>query len=609
MKTKFTFIISLLIIILFTILLYHQVLNHDFVSWRDGDTVLTNNKIQDVSFRGILVILVPNLKDTYTPVTDWSYLLDYGIWGGFDSKGFHLSNLILFTLLACFFFWFLSIVFKKHYLFCMGVTLLFVSSPLNSEIVSCIASRGLILSGMFSIAVLITYMKSNSGSREAMKSISMLFSIFAILSNPIGIIVPIVIFFEEAYIKEVTIKKILRNLVPFFIVSGIAVLYYVLIGQFEISPVIFGGYVIKMLKNLFYPASLATVYPGVGSGLTSIIIGYLIFFILLFLLIKLKHFWGFFIGWFFIGYLPVLFSNGAYDYQMFYVGFGFVGVLGTVLYYLFGIDKEGKLKYVSIPIIVVLVLASSVFSYNRTRVWVDSFSLWETNYRNNTNKFSSVYYALAWEYQNNNTLKAIKYLNQVIEEDPGFLEGYRQLGKIYLNDGELKEARENYEKALTISPDDKEVLLNLGKIYVDMKELSLAETVLKRVIDIDPEESEAINRLAYIRYTAGNIDSAIVLWQRVIELDPGNANAYYNLGVHLERKGGILKAISYYKSAVKQDPYLYRGYSNLGVIYENLEEIDSALIYYKKAFNASNDIRFKRLLSDKIDELTSPESK
>jgi Tfp pilus assembly protein PilF len=60
---------------------------------------------------------------------------------------------------------------------------------------------------------------------------------------------------------------------------------------------------------------------------------------------------------------------------------------------------------------------------------------------------------------------ALAMFQQAVEVDPGFAEGYNNMGRILVERGEINAAIEVYEKALSINPEMTTALLNLAVIY------------------------------------------------------------------------------------------------------------------------------------------------
>nr|AGS51707.1 tetratricopeptide repeat family protein [uncultured bacterium contig00032] len=85
--------------------------------------------------------------------------------------------------------------------------------------------------------------------------------------------------------------------------------------------------------------------------------------------------------------------------------------------------------------------------------------------------------------------KAIKDLTKIIEElNPNDAEAYAERGSIYISINQLKEAHDNFNKALDIDPQCKQVFIYRGAYYNDNKEYEKAITELEQGLKYHPND-------------------------------------------------------------------------------------------------------------------------
>ncbi|MFH1406489.1 MAG: tetratricopeptide repeat protein, partial [Candidatus Omnitrophota bacterium] len=72
--------------------------------------------------------------------------------------------------------------------------------------------------------------------------------------------------------------------------------------------------------------------------------------------------------------------------------------------------------------------------------------------------------ALAYE-KNNDYPKAIKEYEAAIELNPGKVEAYNNLARMYYAQGKLIDAKQTLEKAIALKTDYANAIYNLGKVY------------------------------------------------------------------------------------------------------------------------------------------------
>lgn len=166
-------------------------------------------------------------------------------------------------------------------------------------------------------------------------------------------------------------------------------------------------------------------------------------------------------------------------------------------------------------------------------------------------------YKLAIEYgiilaENGRNDEAIGVLNKasgMINWDP---ELWNYIGVAYWNKGDLDNAVQAYEHALSLDPEYAVVLSNLGTVEISlaMKKkqgapLRLAMDHFKRAIASDPRDATAYNGLGAVYSMLGDLDAAITCWGQAVEIDPGHRFALYNLGTAYLDKGDKPKALTF----------------------------------------------------------------
>ena len=85
--------------------------------------------------------------------------------------------------------------------------------------------------------------------------------------------------------------------------------------------------------------------------------------------------------------------------------------------------------------------------------------------------------------------RAEKLLQRAVERDPGDIESWSALGRIYETAGKLPKALEAWEQALEHDPDNRDVLLNAGRLALRLKKVADARAYFDQVLaqGRDPE--------------------------------------------------------------------------------------------------------------------------
>ena len=99
-------------------------------------------------------------------------------------------------------------------------------------------------------------------------------------------------------------------------------------------------------------------------------------------------------------------------------------------------------------------------------------------------------------------------------------------------------AKERFERAAALVPQEPAVWANLGLLLLRQQDLDQARQHLARAASLAPD-SAAIQRLqALVESRRGDLPQAIAHWKRAIEIDPRDRRAEYALALETERQGG-----------------------------------------------------------------------
>jgi tetratricopeptide (TPR) repeat protein len=136
-----------------------------------------------------------------------------------------------------------------------------------------------------------------------------------------------------------------------------------------------------------------------------------------------------------------------------------------------------------------------------------------------------------------------------MEHDP---EIWNYLGLAYSNTGNLEEALNALEKALSIDDEFAFAYRNIGNVYLSVFQHSKSKDNLeksiqnyKRAVELEPDYGAAYNSLGVAYKEAGQTDEAIPCWERAFELRPDVGYPLLNLGLAYMEMGNKTKALDY----------------------------------------------------------------
>lgn len=205
-------------------------------------------------------------------------------------------------------------------------------------------------------------------------------------------------------------------------------------------------------------------------------------------------------------------------------------------------------------------------------------------------------------------------------KDKMTVEGENEKGLGYYNSGDYETAREYFERALKLEPNNREVLNNYGMALIQLRENDLALEQFNNVINekSTTKKTLKLNKFAYrgkgiaymqklefqnaldcfvaalaisadsdwnvdiMYYKAnaqeclGDTDTAIESYGAVLEMDPGNVLALLARGNLYREKGDSSRAISDYEAALSKDKENYYAYIGLYTCYRDKGDEEKA---------------------------------
>ena len=172
----------------------------------------------------------------------------------------------------------------------------------------------------------------------------------------------------------------------------------------------------------------------------------------------------------------------------------------------------------------------------------------------------------AMHRDNGDLEKALEAFTRASEYDPG--NGRYHVGRAYVLNllGQKKEAESALTRALMITPDRLEAMINLGKLYADTGQLSKALSMLRRALRKNPESQSALHTFGLVAYRMREYERAVFVFRRAVELDPDELKYQIDLGTALKAAGQLSEAESVLRDVIRKDPSATAARMNLGTI-------------------------------------------
>jgi hypothetical protein len=114
----------------------------------------------------------------------------------------------------------------------------------------------------------------------------------------------------------------------------------------------------------------------------------------------------------------------------------------------------------------------------------------------------------------------IKEAELQTQADPGSLEAWRDLGNAYFDADVPEKAIEAYNRALSIKPDDTDILNDQGAMFRQKADFKQALSNFEKARALDPNNLESIYNTGYVlAFDLNQIEKALIIWKAYLKLD------------------------------------------------------------------------------------------
>ena len=153
---------------------------------------------------------------------------------------------------------------------------------------------------------------------------------------------------------------------------------------------------------------------------------------------------------------------------------------------------------------------------------------------------------------------------------------------------DLAAAKRDFEKILTLIPDNIPTTINLSLIAYQRKEYPQAEKLLKKVARAEPESGLPWLLLGVIYYDQEKFEAALAALAQAVLYAPKDARAHHFLGVTIGRKGWLSGAEEELRKAIALNPDYGEAHFNLAIFY--LQHTPPAIELARRHYQKSLDL-------------------
>ena len=567
MKTsspKSLIIPGLVAIIGATLLAYLPAMGGGFV-WNDNTYVHRNALLSDPSLVNLGKIwtiryvsradgaqYLAGYTEQYYPLVFTSFWIEANIWGNQNPTGFHVVNVLLHICNALLV-W--LILYRLKFPWAWLVAAVFALHPVAVESVAWITERKNVLSGLFYLLAMLSYLRFDRDRRWGFYVISLICFVLALFSKTVVCTLPVVLVLVLWVRHKKFVWAELVRLVPFFIVGAGLGLFTAYLEKNSVGAagiewqiafwrrfVIAGKAVFFYISKLLWPTKLAFIYPrwkpeefsaiGLAWPVAVVGVGAILWWFRQAIGRSACAAWVAFVVTLgpalgFIDVYPFRYSFVADHFGYLASIFAIAGVVGLIRRGYKRVQAEGVNVSVVMSAGVVLFVLGSI-TYLQAGNYKDIKTLWQETTRKNPQAW------MAWNNLGAIHMKEREFpaardcFEQAVSADPEYAAGHANYGQVLAIQGEFDAAVKQLKTAIKLRSDYVRAHLNLANVYAQLRQYELAIVTYKETIRLAEKSAlaadqrnrriEALSHLGGVYAETGEYSLAVSYAEQALEL-------------------------------------------------------------------------------------------
>jgi tetratricopeptide (TPR) repeat protein len=611
------------VLVVFTLAIFSQTANHQFINFDDPGYVLKNPVVRNgLTTSGIAWAFTSTAMSNWHPVTWLSHMLDVQLFG-LDPAGHHLTSVLLHAMAALLLFLFLEGITGSLWRSFI-VSLLFAVHPLHVESVAWVAERKDVLSCIFWSLTLIFYAAYAKKPGPLFYILSLLMFILGLMSKPMLVTLPVIMLLldywplnrfpskvpsplvgegqgggevadGQARVPAPTILLLLKEKIPFFLLSVLSAIVTIygqhkggamatlvkvpLAARVENALISY----IKYIALMFWPNDLAILYPfpkhisfwqAAGSAVLIAVITFAV--------IRYRNRFSYLVtGWFWylVALIPVigLVQVGGQALADRYTYIPYTGLFIILCWLLPDLMSRWHYRTIALgSLSVAAILILTIVTWHQIAYWKDDISLYQHTLAVTTDNYLILNnYGIALD-QRGDLAGAYDMFQETIRVYPRSAMAYNNLGALYVRWGNFADAANCYSKALEISPSYPFARSGLGKALAGLGRVDEAIWQFEQALSLDPNLAETHLNLALLMMKKGEREKAMMHYGAAVQLNPTSAKAPINMGSELAAEGRLGEALEYFNLALSLEPDSIEAHFNRGVALAKLGRKEEA---------------------------------
>jgi protein O-mannosyl-transferase len=541
-------------------IVFGQTLGHEFVNFDDDRYVYENEHVSHgLTLDGFKWVLTHSHASLWHPLTTLSHMADCQIYG-LKPRGHHFTNVVLHDLGAVLLF----LVFRGM----TGsiwrsafVAAIFAIHPMRVESVAWIAERKDVLSSIFFMLTLGSYLRYARKPSIGRYLTMSIFVVCGLMSKATFVTVPFVLLLLDYWPLRRTNdlsawRRLIIEKIPLFALSAAAAVatmfaQTVTMASLEQLPLLprlknAAVSVIVYLRQMFWPTDLAVFYPHPHDQLNIWVVlmaAILIVAITLAAIFVHQKYPYVFVGWFWylVLLVPVLgiVQAGLQARADRFTYLPHIGITMLVTWTCADWSRHWRNRQIILASAATLVIAAStVLSYKQTTYWRDSISLWQhalavtpDNQTAQQNLAAALFdKGRTAESHQHSRAAAIARARTTLKDFPLDVPAHNDLGVLLVQNGDVHGGIEQWEISLQLNPDDGNALNNLAWVLATYPTDGIRDG--KRAVELAMKATTlpsgdvpiVLRTLAAAYAEAGDFSKATDTAQRAIDLATAQNN-------------------------------------------------------------------------------------
>jgi protein O-mannosyl-transferase len=566
------------ILIAATILVYAQACRFGFVLIDDPTYVSENPRVQGgLSLENIAWSWTTFRDGNWIPLTWLSLMLDTTVFG-FHAAGYHLTNILLHAANTGLVFAFLARA-TGNPMRSACVAALFALHPLHVESVAWITERKDVLSTLFGLLALLSYVNYAVGRGRWNFAACVLCFVASLLSKQTFVTLPFVLLLLDYWplgrLSERSARLwLIVEKSPLFAISAVACTITVIaqrsghnVASLSASPflirclnavVVYATYVAKT----FVPYHLSVFYPHPGEHyfvLTVVVSAVLVTAISAAAVVLIRRRPYLFVGWaWYLGTLVPMIGLVQVGRQQMADRYTYLPLVGVFLasVWLFAdfipLRLRGRHALASVAVTVIVLCAGATFV--QASYWQDSITLFRHAYECDAQNPIAASALGSRLVETGQTADGLALLESAVRLAPQDAECHFNLAVSLEKAGQSDAALKQYEMALALDDWDPRAHTNLARMLWKRNHVQEAKQHFLKAIAIDPEHVSAYVNLAALCGQTADFAGTITYSQRALQLDPTLSICHYNLALALRAEGRLDDAIRHFRDVLNLSP-------------------------------------------------------